>query len=66
MQKEEEDDVADLGALGDDVGLLWAEVRQHVCRVPLTGVVNSWTSCILKKKKKQTSAESDSRRQTVL
>lgn len=38
--------VADLGALGDDVSLLWVEVRQDVCRVPLTGVVNSWTSCI--------------------
>lgn len=45
--------VADLCALGDDVGLLWAEVRQDVCGVPLTGVVNSWTSCIYKKNKKK-------------
>lgn len=39
-------DVADLCALCDGVSLLWAEVRQDVCRVPLTGVMNSWTSCI--------------------
>lgn len=45
-------DMADLCALCDGVSLLWAEVRQDVCRVPLTGVVNSWTSCIQKKKTK--------------
>lgn len=43
-------DVADLCALCDGVSLLWAEVRQDVCRVPLTGVMNSWTSCIQKNK----------------
>lgn len=53
--------VADLCALSDDVSLLWAEVRQDVCRVPLAGVVNSWTSCI---EKTNVSAESDSSSQT--
>lgn len=47
--------VADLCALGDDVSLLWAEVRQDVCGVPLTGVVNSWTSCICIKTTKHVS-----------
>lgn len=35
----------DLCAVCDGVGLLGVEVRQSVCRFPLTGVVNSWTSC---------------------
>lgn len=42
----------DLRAMCDGVGLLGAEVRQDVCRFPLTGVVNSRTSC--KEKPRQT------------
>lgn len=38
-------DWTDLCAVCDGVGLLSAEVRQDVCRFPLTGVMNSWTYC---------------------